>query len=324
MSTRSGPERAGPGPGPVTVTTDSVRPAEAFAFWQDLICDTFVQLSASPTTELPFRGRISHGVVGDVELTTVRAGGQHVRRTPRLIARTREEFVLTSIQLAGQGVIAQDGREARLTPGAMAFYDSTRPYTLHFDGAFEQLVVQVPRRVLPACTLAGATAVTLGADSTARLVADFLRGLARQQATDPAGVAALAPHAVALLTSALALASGPPAPSPAALDRERVMAHLAAHHTDPRLSADAVAEACHLSRRTLFRLFEIEPEGLGDVLRRLRVTSAQRLLRAQPALPLTTVAARCGFAGDASFHRAFRTVTGTTPAAYRRAAGERA
>jgi AraC-like DNA-binding protein len=319
VRTPSAPEPAGRGP--VTVTTDSVRPGEEFAFWQDLICETFVQLSAAPTTEAPFRGRIAHRVVGDVALTTVRASGQRVCRTPRLIARSSEEYVLASIQLAGQGTVAQDGREARLAPGAMAFYDSTRPYTLHFADAFEQLVVQVPRRALPAGTVAGATGVALGADSSARLVADFFRGLAHRQAADPAGTAALAPHAVGLLGSALCLAAGPgPGPGSAALDRERVKAHLAARYADPRLGADAVAEACHLSRRSLFRLFESEPEGLGDVLRRVRVTAAQGLLRGQPRLPLAVVAARCGFAGEASFHRAFRAVTGTTPAAYRRAA----
>ncbi len=315
--------REDPSSGPVTVSTESVAPGQAFSLWQDLISETFVPLSAAPTTERPFRGRVQHGTVGQLELTTVRASGQHVRRTPRLIARSGDEYVLASIQLAGTGTVAQDDREASLTPGAMAFYDSTRPYTLHFADSFEQLVVQVPRRALPAGSLAGATGVALGAESSARLVADFLRGLARRQVTDPVGTAALAPHALALLTSALALATGPRAVrGSAALDRERVMAHLAAHHADPRISADAVAEACHLSRRSLFRLFEAEPEGLGEVLRRLRVTTAQRLLRSQPALPLAAVAGRCGFAGEASFHRAFRAVTGTTPAAYRRASTE--
>jgi AraC-like DNA-binding protein len=259
--------------------------------------------------------------VGTVQLTTVRASGQHVRRTPRLIARGHEEYVLASIQVAGRGTVSQDGRTAPLLPGAMAFYDSTRPYTLHFPDAFEQLVVQVPRRLLPEAPVRHATAVTLRADSTARLVADFFRGLARTQATDPAGSAALAPHALGLLTSTLALAAGTTATvDSTAVDRERVLAHLAAHSADPRLDADRVAEVCHLSRRTLFRLFEGAPEGLADVLRRLRVTAAQDLLRTQPRLPLATVAGRCGFAGEAQFHRAFRAVTGTTPAAYRRAA----
>nr|WP_279591236.1 AraC family transcriptional regulator [Modestobacter marinus] len=134
----------------------------------------------------------------------------------------------------------------------------------------------------------------------------------------------MVPHAIGLLGSALALATGPlPAAPSAALDRERVRAYLTASCTDPGLDADAVAAACHLSRRTLFRLFESEPESLGDALRRLRVAAAQRLLREAPRLPLAAVAGRCGFSGDAQFHRAFRTVTGMTPAAYRQAAAGR-
>lgn len=39
----------------------------------------------------------------------------------------------------------QDGRIAELGPGAMAFSDCTHPYPRHFDHAFEQLVVRVPR-----------------------------------------------------------------------------------------------------------------------------------------------------------------------------------
>ncbi len=46
------------------MSTSAVAPNEAFPFWQDLICDTFVQLSASPTTGVPFHGRIVHSVVG--------------------------------------------------------------------------------------------------------------------------------------------------------------------------------------------------------------------------------------------------------------------
>lgn len=313
---------SGTATGPRTITTAEAAPGRALAFWQDLISDTFVPLAATATTADPFRGRIVHTAVGQAELTTVRSSGQHVRRTPRLIARSSEEFVLASIQVSGLGEVRQGGRAALLRPGGMAFYDSTRPYTLDFPRSFEQLVVQVPRRSLPALAVERGTAIALGADSSGRLVADFFRGLARQAAIDPAGAAALAPHAIGLLVSALGLAAGAPRrPGPSTLDRERVLAHLAAHFADPRLDPDSVASACHLSRRTLFRLFEAEPESLGDVVRRLRVTAAECLLRAEPQLPLAAVAARCGFGGEPQLHRAFRALTGTTPAAYRRQAG---
>lgn len=305
-----------------TWSTEAVAPVDAFAYWQDLICDTFVQLSATPTTPEPFSGRIDHVTVDDVELSTVRAAGQDVRRTPRLIARSSEEYVLTSIQLAGAGLVVQDGRMASLVPGAMAFYDSTRPYTLHFDGHFRQLVVQVPRRGLPGRVLERATAVALDPRGTGRLVADFFVGLSRLQAADPAGARALSPHALGLLTSALGVAAGA-APSSSALARQRVLAHLEGHFTEPGLDVDAVAAACHLSRRSLFRLFADEPEGIAGTLRRLRVERAKVLLRADVRRPVAAVAVACGFAGEAQLHRAFRALTGTTPAAYREVGAQR-
>lgn len=298
------------------MTTDEVTPRHAFDRWQDLISDTFVPLTAAPTSDRPFRGRVVHSSVGQVELTTVRAGGQHVRRTPRLIARSCEEYLLASIQIAGCGQVSQGGRSVVLQPGAMVFYDSTRPYDLHFPERFEQLVVQVPRSGLPGRALERATAVGMSAHGSTRVVVDFLRGLARQAMHDPGDVVVLAPHALGLVTAALTAAAGGDRGS-AHVDRECVLAHLTAHASDPGLDADSVARACHLSRRSLYRLFEDEPEGFGETLRRLRVTSAQQLLRAEPQRPVAAVAARSGFGGAAQLHRAFRAAAGTTPAAYR-------
>ncbi len=303
--------------------TADVPAAQAFEYWQDLICDTFVQLSSSPTTAEQFVGQIQHVVLDDVEMSTVRASGQEVRRTPRLIARSNEEYVLASIQLAGSGMVLQDDRLATLVPGGMAFYDSTRPYTLHFDGAFEQLVVQVPRRLLPVSTLRRGTALALAPEGSGRLVADFFVGLARQRVVDPDGAAALAPHAVGLLCSAVGLAAGaePDAQSAAALSRQRVLAYLRQHTGDPDLNLDSIALACHLSRRSLFRVFADQPASVAETLRLLRVERAKVLLRSEPRRTVSTIAAACGFAGEAQLHRAFRDLTGMTPNGYRAAGG---
>ena len=200
---------------------------------------------------------------------------------------------------------------------------------MHFPDRFAQLVVQVPRRVLADTRLSGATAVPLDAGGSGRLVAEFFVGLARQCRADPAGAAALAPNAVGLLRSALGMASGAaPGPVPAAalalalaLARERVLAHLRRHLADDMLDADTIAAASRMSRRTLFRLFTGDPDGLMGTLRRLRVERAEALLRAAPSRPLAAVAADCGFGGTAQLHRAFRLLVGTTPGAFRAAAG---
>src|SRR5262245_56477959 len=110
-----------------------VEPSHAFEYWCELICDTFVQLSAVPIKKCSFAGQIVHADLAALEISTVRAGGQQVRRTPRLIARAGEEYLLASIQITGQGRVEQDGRVAVLDPGSVAVFDSTRPYILHFE-----------------------------------------------------------------------------------------------------------------------------------------------------------------------------------------------
>lgn len=65
----------------------------------------------------------------------------------------------------------------------------------------------------------------------------------------------------------------------------------------------------------VFRQAHHEP--LGTYVRRLRVDwAAEQLLRTDA--PIATVAAEAGFADQSHLTRAFRRVTGTTPAAYRR------
>ncbi|MCW2877697.1 MAG: AraC-family transcriptional regulator, partial [Sphaerisporangium sp.] len=195
-------------------STSVVEPPYAFEYWRDRICDTFVQLTAAPTRPGHFAGQITHADIGGLEISTVRAGGQRVRRTSQLIARAGEQYLLASIQTRGRGRVEQDGRVAVLDPGAMALYDSTRPYTLHFDDDFEQVVVQVPLvDILAHSGLRDAgqvTAVNLGKGGPAGVVAGFFHGLSRTYATDPQGTAALAAHGRGLMASALTLPTGRP------------------------------------------------------------------------------------------------------------------
>lgn len=305
-----------------TVLTTSLVPArDAFAYWREMICATFVKLAADPVTDVPttgFSGRIEHVPVGDIELSTVVAGSQHVRRTRSLIARSDEEYLLASIQVLGTGRVEQDGRVALLGAGEMAFYDSTRPYTLHFDDPFHQLVVQVPKRDLAVADTSRLTARELRTGTPGAVVSSFFTALLDAARASPEQSSLLAPHAVGLLAAAAAFA-GRARPDTAALDalsRQRVTAFLREHLGDPGLDADTVARACHVSRRTLYRI--VGEGGVAARLRRLRIDRASALLLAARDLPVAAVGLTCGFDSESGFHRAFRAATGQTPGEYRR------
>ncbi len=316
---------------PRVLSTATVAAHYAFEYWQDLICDTFVQLSATPTTSRQFCGRITSTTYPAFEMSTVRAGGQRVRRTRQLIARASEEYILASIQTRGRGRIEQGGRVAVLEPGSMAFYDSTAPYVLHFDNAFEQIVVQMPREAMLSASGAGrrsgqATAVPLQRDGVAGMIGSFFRSLGVAEQTDAEGATVMSSHAGALMASALSLACGqlPDGAAIGALQRERVLTYLRLGCTDPALDVDTIARGCHLSKRTLFRLFQGDQSSVSQTLRQIRVERAERMLREQPNRPVAAIGPACGFGSDGQFHRAFRDVTGSTPAAYRKATAARA
>jgi hypothetical protein len=124
--------------------TDAVAPRERIAYWTDAICDVYVQLDCDSPAASDFSGSIERDMLASMEVSVVESQAQHVRRTPRQIAKACEDYFLVSIQDQGQGVVRQDGRTALLQPGDFALYDSTRPYELLFDGDFRQFVLMVP------------------------------------------------------------------------------------------------------------------------------------------------------------------------------------
>ncbi|WP_326835501.1 helix-turn-helix domain-containing protein [Amycolatopsis rhabdoformis] len=301
---------------PSSWSTEDVARSEAFGYWADVICEKLVHVAARATGEAPFAGRIEHAALDGVGLSTVRSGAQEVVRTKRLIGRDPDEYLLVNVQTAGRSLAEQDGRTAALGPGTMAVLDSTRPYRLAFAGAFSQVIVRVPRSLLPARAAAGVTAVTFDGRGPGRLVAEFLAGLARHD--DAAVAAALLPHAVGLLESTLDWATrGAAAPTSAVLARGRIHRFVREHLADPALDAAAVAAGCGLSRRSVFRALADDGETLTALVRRLRVARARQLLRDRPELPLAAVAAQAGFGGAAQLHRAFRASEGTTPGQFR-------
>jgi AraC-binding-like domain len=229
---------------------------DAFAYWREMICATFVRLAAEPVVASGFSGRIEHVPVGDLELSTVVAEGQHVRRTRSLIAHSDEEYLLANIQLRGLGRVEQDGRTATLSPGDLAFYDSTRPYALHFDDPFHQLVVQVPKRELLLRDTRQLTARGCGRGTPGAVVSTFFTSLLDVARASPDQSTVLLPHAFGLLSAAASFV-GKTQPSPHATEamaRERVLAFLRRNLADPGLDVATVAQACHVSRRTLYRI----------------------------------------------------------------------
>ncbi|NMO02763.1 helix-turn-helix domain-containing protein [Gordonia sp. TBRC 11910] len=301
----------------VTLSTESVAADDAVGYWCDMICDTFVRLSAAPAGVDDFFGRITSTQVGDVELSDVVAAGQHVRRTKRFISGANDEFLLASVQLSGTGVVEQDGRSALLHAGEMAFYDSTRPYGLEFPTSFRQLVIQVPKIAFDADDTARITARRLGHGTPGAVVAKFLTAVMEESQSSPDATKALGGHVIGLLSAAASFADVAERTVTPTIEsvRARALELMTAHLADPRLDADTIARRCNVSRRTLYRA--LAGEGFAERLRTMRIDRARTMLDVGGDRPLGLIAAACGYESESGFHRAFRTSLGMTPGEYR-------
>lgn len=303
------------------LSTDELSERERLPFWREAVCETFVELDCESASRDRFFGSIRNSSVDDIQFSDVNSAAQHVRRSRSRIARSSKDYFLLSLQIRGQGVIAQDGRTAILQPGDFALYDTTRPYDLQFDANFRQLVLRLPRKIVTG-RLADAEQHTamriLGTKGAGRLASCFLRQLHAQiDDIDPLSVARLHASSVDLVATALAEQAGARIQVSEAqlLMKQRICAFIDAHLAHPELSCASVAAYHGISERYLRKLFQGSSMSVSELIWSRRLDQARRDL-ADPLrshISVTAIAYDVGFKDSAHFSRAFKNRFGLTP-----------
>ena len=231
------------------LTTDQVEERERFAYWREIIFDVFVQLDASQLFRQPFTGRIETGSLGDIQISEVSADPQCVVRSNCQIAKSKEDYLLVNLQTSGQGYIGQDRREANLQQGDFVLYDSTRPFTMHFEQPFRQIVFQFPRSLMLArCGQAkGITSVRIPGtqNPVGALVSTFLNSVASSYLyLDPVTRAQVAEISLDLLAVAPSTVSNAKLNEPSSMAnvyRSGARTFISARLADPSLAPSLVA-----------------------------------------------------------------------------------
>lgn len=309
------------------VTSFSTRRAprgDEVDYWRRARRQAYVSVRTDPVGGA-FGGEIRLGRYADFRLSTKRARPEEVRRSASDIAlgREDEEYLYLVFQLSGALLVEQAGRRTLATPGSLVIYDSAVPFSLSAKEYYEQVVLELPAD--KAFSLAGVSrsndllARAFDCDGAVGAVAGFFVNLAQGQGGDLPGAHRLEPQASALGTSLIGLVAPGQRGMPESLRRGEALAYMRAHLADPDLDAEGIAAGLHVSRRTLFRLFEGTGESAMGRLRSLRLERARVMLRTQPGKRISAIAQETGFSGSVQFYRAFRAVAGMTPSEYREA-----
>jgi len=311
------------------LSTDAVPRNQRLAYWTDMICNVYVQLGCDPVREGPpgdFTGSIRRHTLPSLDVSVVNSGAQSVMRTPGHIARSTDAYFLVGIQTAGRGVVRQDGRDAVLSVGDFALYDSTRPYQLLFDDAFEQIVLKLPgerlRSELRDTEALTATTVS-GREGAGHLLISMIRTLREDiDALQPASALAVANGVLSILVAGLQTL--PAARSPglsqlAAFHLARIKRRIDEQLADPALSVSSLAAQLGLSVSQIHRVFGSEPLTPAQYIWERRLEACSRDLR-EPRLAGRTVSEIAfgrGFNDAAHFSRVFRERFGSTPREWR-------
>jgi AraC-like DNA-binding protein len=276
------------------------------------------------------RASIREGRVASLGVATVSLPPPFdCRRTPKLIRRSDPELFKIDVQLRGDTVFAQGGREVLLRPGDFTFVDLSRPSRVrHVGDEHEVAAVVFPHDAVPLRhdELARLTAVRVpGYDGLGAPIVALARDLARRLDDRAATDSALLSGALMDLLS-VALAERLDRVDAVSRSTRRrallasVQAFIDRHLADPRLSPSAIAGAHHISLRSLHKLFEEQGKSVSRWIRERRLERCRRDLL-NPALgdvPASSIAFGWGFLDAAHFSRVFREAYGHPPGEYRR------
>jgi AraC-like DNA-binding protein len=312
----------------IVCDTATVQASDRAELWVEAISALFVPLECTPHHGAAFYGRLRAGALGPVQLCALEVSPHTVKRTPRLAANTAGDEYKLSLNLGGEALIVQDGRDAVLRPGDFAIYDCTRPYTLVANNPFRMLVCVLPRDIIGLSPerIAAATATRIpGNGGIAWAMAPFLKRLAdlaiREEvpADEHRVVESVVDLVESLCAGVISEDVGPHAHSRAEL-LLRIRAYIDSHLGDPELTPTQIAAAHFVSKRYLHKLFEAEGVSVSRWIRERRLERCRRDLAEDQRREetVTRIGMRWGLMDAGHFSRLFRDAYGCTPTEYRR------
>lgn len=304
------------------ISTDEVQAGGRRRYWEEAVSAIYTETAVSLSDQNEFYGRIAWRKIEDIVLSEISSSGQVVTRDSRHIRWAGSELIQINFQLEGEGIVAQDSRQAWTRPGDVVIYDSSRPYEMRFDGPFRQLSVDFPRAMLQA-RFGRAESLTArsfsGLQGPGRFIYSYVKSLVQDSAPDDLAIAhRLQNHLVDLLVTAFSgfnQSDKPCASANRTMTLYRVKTCLNENLRDPELSPTMVARSQGLSLRYLYDLFEDEETTISRYIQHARLDRCRADIedRTQFGRSLSEIGFSWGFSDSAHFSRAFRSRFAMTP-----------
>jgi AraC-like DNA-binding protein len=298
--------------------------SDQFPFWREVVWEAFVPVTLSRRDGDAFVGSVGASRLGPLGVAAIVSEAQAVDRTAANVRRSPGEDFFLNMPLHGRSTVSQDGRTAELEPGDFAIVDGSRPFSLEFDAAFEQLSLILPHELLMPLLRepGGVTGRAVRGDSgLGAVVAGSLRPLFYGGVgVDDAMARPLAERLASLV--ALSLGAGIGASGSRTVLTQAALDEVERSLGDSDLTPAMVAERVGISTRYLHALFSARGPSFGRWLLGRRLDRCRADL-ADPRFAQRTIGEigwHNGFADPSYLARAFRRAYGASPGEHRQAA----
>jgi AraC-like DNA-binding protein len=307
--------------------TSACSPGSRVAAWNEAACANLTPMTVKPFRAGDFSGRMRRTQLDQIRAVDIVCDGAKVERSYDHVAQTRETVFTLDVQMQGESLVRQAGREARLKVGDFVLTDSTRPYEVTFEHSVVMRLLRVPSDVIKRFLGCPEEVVGIRIDGTCgvgRITSLYVQSLWRGGEAPAffSGVAHLERATLELLASAYAEIREARAyrSSLATVHRIQIVEAIEARLEDSTLTPASLAKVLRITPRYLHRLFSVEGETVSRYILRRRLERCAQQLSAPSHFGrhISDIAFGAGFSTLSHFCRAFRDHYGLPPGDYRR------
>ncbi len=302
-------------------STEDVTLPERFDYWHQVACQTIVDHHSKPKCSESFGAYINAGAIAELQLIMFENSPMLVSRTAQHIGRARHDDVFGCLQLSGELMLEQEGRETRLQPGDLTLLDPMLPYSGQFLDGSRLLVLKVPRSSLEARIGKTRSLVCRGIkqeSSEHRLASSFIALLpAQAEGLSPPASELIKELTIDLLGLSLAKMTQtlPRISSGRMLVLFNLRAAVETRLCDPSLDPESVAAAAGVSVRYANSILAEDDQSISRVILERRLARCRRSLEDphQAHRSISEIAYGWGFSNMTYFGRMFKIAFGLAP-----------
>lgn len=302
---------------PFSYSTDSLDSSDTFEGWKDAVCGHLISADASAVDGGSYSGAFRYDNVSGLDISYLTCMKHRWERTHQCLKRFPEDDYWLAYMERGSAQIEQNGNTTTIIDGQFVVYDAASVYTYSMESEGMH-IVRLPRKLIEKRIpliqkLAGRTLDNRcqGISALKAMILEVSQKIMGENETYlNEAYADVFFEVFSLCANQQVMAEKD--------DRQAALYLKALHYirenlADSQLSLNNIAEAMHVSTRTLTRVFAAHGQSPMSLVWSERLSSAKRMLCDSKCQSVTQVALDNGFTDISHFSQSFRKTFGLRP-----------